>query len=211
MPPTPNNEALTDQELQSLRNLGNECERAADEIASLRAALASSGQAASAVPTLRERLQQRCSDWGVYWRASDAHGVDLSHEQALDLLRDALGVEVEIATPAAPAQPPAADNMPAWECIAMLLAEQDGQDPHHLIWEGNPPEPYGEVWCKYEFKARQIADLFATPPAPRAPSIEPVGEALERLTLWARTQVGRCECTGDHPIADAERALGWRK
>lgn len=36
-------------------------------------------------------------------------------------------------------------------------------------------------------------------------------EALERLTLWARNMVGRCECTGDHPIADAERALGWRR
>jgi hypothetical protein len=47
--------------------------------------------------TLCQRLQQRCSDWGVYWRASDAHGVDLSLEQAIDLLRDALGVEVEIA------------------------------------------------------------------------------------------------------------------
>ena len=45
--------------------------------------------------TLTARLQQRCSDWGVYWRAPDAHGVVLTHEQALELLRDALGVEVE--------------------------------------------------------------------------------------------------------------------
>ena len=33
--------------------------------------------------TLCQRLQQRCSDWGVYWRAADAHGVDLSHAQAV--------------------------------------------------------------------------------------------------------------------------------
>jgi hypothetical protein len=52
-------------------------------------------QPASA-PTLTERLQQKCSDWGAYWRASDAHGVQLSVEQATELLADALGVEVEI-------------------------------------------------------------------------------------------------------------------
>lgn len=52
--------------------------------------------------TLRQRLQQQCTDWGTYWRASDAHGVDLTHEQALELLRDALGVEVAIAAPLPP-------------------------------------------------------------------------------------------------------------
>ncbi len=46
--------------------------------------------------TLCQRLQQQCSDWGVYWRAPDAHGVILTQEQALELLRTALGVEVEI-------------------------------------------------------------------------------------------------------------------
>lgn len=45
--------------------------------------------------SLTEQLQQKCTDWGAYWRASDAHGVVLSREQALELLRDALGVEVE--------------------------------------------------------------------------------------------------------------------
>ena len=47
--------------------------------------------------TLTEKMQQMCCDWGTYWRASDAHGVDLTHEQALELLRFALGVEVTIA------------------------------------------------------------------------------------------------------------------
>ncbi len=58
--------------------------------------------AAPAQPTLTDRLQQQCVDWNVYWRAPDAHGVNLTHEQALELLRDALGVEVEIAAPAQP-------------------------------------------------------------------------------------------------------------
>jgi len=44
----------------------------------------------------REYLQRKCSDWGVYWRAPDAHGVILNVEQATELLGDALGVEVEI-------------------------------------------------------------------------------------------------------------------
>ena len=59
------------------------------------------------VDGLCERLQQKCSDWGTYWRAPDAHGVDLSLDQALELLRDALGVEVEIkaAQPAVPSVP----------------------------------------------------------------------------------------------------------
>lgn len=51
--------------------------------------------------SLREELQGKCSDWGTYWRAADAHGVILSVEQATELLRDALAVEVEIKTDAA--------------------------------------------------------------------------------------------------------------
>ena len=54
----------------------------------------------AAPDTLTQRLQQQCVDWGAYWRASDAHGVELTPEQALELLRTALGVEVEIKTPA---------------------------------------------------------------------------------------------------------------
>lgn len=46
--------------------------------------------------TLCLDLQRKCVDMGVYWRAPDAHGVTLNIEQATDLLRDALGVEVEI-------------------------------------------------------------------------------------------------------------------
>lgn len=62
------------------------------------------GDVALALPlvapdTLRKALQRKCSDWGTYWRAPDSHGVELSQEQALELLQDALGVEVEIAAP----------------------------------------------------------------------------------------------------------------
>jgi hypothetical protein len=53
--------------------------------------------APAAIPdSLCQRLQQQCSDWGVYWRAPDSHGVDLTLEQAEELLRNALCVEVAI-------------------------------------------------------------------------------------------------------------------
>lgn len=60
--------------------------------------------------TLTTRLQQQCVNWGVYWRAPDAHGVFLTPEQALILLREALGVEVEI-------KPPASRTCKLIECL----------------------------------------------------------------------------------------------
>ena len=47
----------------------------------------------------REKLQRQCSEWGAYWRAPDAHGVELTEAQAIDLLAEVLGVEVEIQRP----------------------------------------------------------------------------------------------------------------
>lgn len=44
----------------------------------------------------REKLQRQCSEWGAYWRAADAHGVELTEAQAIELLAEVLGVEVEI-------------------------------------------------------------------------------------------------------------------
>ncbi len=39
--------------------------------------------------------------------------------------------------------------------MAMWMALHDGNDdPHYLIWEGIPPQPWGEVWNKYEDDAR---------------------------------------------------------
>jgi len=61
-------------------------------------------------PEVFEYLQQKCAKWGVYWRAPDAHGVTISHEQALELLRDALGVEVAITVDAQARQPLSFDD-----------------------------------------------------------------------------------------------------
>lgn len=46
--------------------------------------------------------------------------------------------------------------------LASHLAKCDGHDdPNHLIWEGGPiPEPWGEVWCRYEEPAKEILRLI---------------------------------------------------
>ncbi len=90
----------------------NECRRAdenaaervnlVDKIRDMNGEMAALRARCEAVTKAREddrgRLQQKCSDWGTYWRAPDAHGVKLTTEQAVELLQDALGVEVEIDT-----------------------------------------------------------------------------------------------------------------
>ena len=41
--------------------------------------------------------QKRCKEIGFeYWREPDAHGVICTKEQAIELLQEVLGVEVEI-------------------------------------------------------------------------------------------------------------------
>ena len=47
----------------------------------------------------REKLQRQWAEWGAYWRAPDAHGVELTEDQAIELLAEVLGVEVEIKRP----------------------------------------------------------------------------------------------------------------
>jgi hypothetical protein len=42
------------------------------------------------------------------------------------------------------------------QALAFALAEAAGEDPHHLLWEGQPPEPWGEVWQRYLSQARAV-------------------------------------------------------
>lgn len=121
--------------------------------AALSASPAAPEQASGEHPvTLTDVLQKRCYEWGVYWRSSDAHGVKLTTEQALELLRDALGVEVEIAaTPTAePAVEAVADGllkravdlheksgMPWAEAEELALSEAGIEDRHIDELTGN--------------------------------------------------------------------------
>lgn len=67
---------------------------------------------------------------------------------------------------AALAQQPAAVDEAMVFRLAVWMAEKDGHDdPHHLIWEGSPPEPWGEVWNRYEDDARSaLTAALATQP-----------------------------------------------
>lgn len=84
----------------------------------------------------RHRLQQKCSDWGTYWRASDAHGVKLTTDQAVELLQDALGVEVEIDTgisDAIVAKEKAELELGQIKAESVMIAEKDGILSHAFL------------------------------------------------------------------------------
>lgn len=50
--------------------------------------------------------------------------------------------------------------IPDAEAVAWALAEEAGDDPGRLIWEGSPPEPWGEVWCRYMPQAERLVKLL---------------------------------------------------
>lgn len=110
--------------------------------------LAMNGRAAEPVPapvqpdTLSQQLQRRCVEMGTYWRAPDAHGVNLTIEQATELLRDALGVEVDIAAP------PVRD-------AARWLTEQDRADLERVEELFSD----GEGWDLPKARMQRLAEL----------------------------------------------------
>ena len=48
------------------------------------------------------------------------------------------------------------------QAVAWAIAEADGCEPEQLIWEGNPPEPWGIVANKYEKHARAAISTVAS-------------------------------------------------
>ena len=80
---------------------------------------------------LRQELQQQCSTWGAYWRGSDAHGVVISHPQAVELLQIALGVEVEIEIRGCQTcdYTGVIGDMPCPDCAAPPTAQAEGWQP----------------------------------------------------------------------------------
>lgn len=102
----------------------------------------SSNRTDEEAPCLREALQKKCVDFGAYWRAPDAHGVELTHEQAVELLRDALLVEVEIKP--APVTVPAA---------------------YALIGHGFTADPYFQLCADEKALLAAVTEMFGTEPA----------------------------------------------
>ena len=75
--------------------------------------------AAEAAPQGGVDWQERCLELGFkYWRAPDAHGVECTQEQALGLLRDLLGVEVDFVDAATPPSAPAVRTVRAIPSLA---------------------------------------------------------------------------------------------
>lgn len=94
------------------------------------------------LPEKVQALQKKCVDFGAYWRAPDAHGVELTHEQAVELLRDALLVEVEIKP--APVTVPAA---------------------YALIGHGFTADPYFQLCADEKALLAAVTEMFGTEPA----------------------------------------------
>ncbi len=122
---------------------------------------------AAPTPTLTTRLQQQCSDWGVYWRAPDAHGVELSIEQAAELLRDALGVEVEIGRErAAPGAVPEGWRLVPIEPTSEMLKEGGHANSEWL----NDNAPIGEARYARPMQSVWAGMLAAAPVLPASPA-----------------------------------------
>lgn len=86
--------------IRGLESIANDPERGLWSQSLSRGALRIIRRLATTAGVQGEDWQQRCLDLGFkYWRAPDAHGVECTHEQALALLRDLLGVEVDFTTP----------------------------------------------------------------------------------------------------------------
>lgn len=76
--------------------------------------------------------------------------------------------------------------------VAKWMAEKDGcDDIHHLIWEGSPPEPWGEVWQRYEGDARAALIASGLP-------AENAKLRSENATLLEAFEGAQADCNTQH-------------
>lgn len=201
-----------------------ELEEAIDRLAALsaepkaQAKLASSGQAASAVPELRMggRMQVKPDYSDLSREALEAHAARMA--QALQ----ELWPKTPLAAPASPTQPASA---PAREGVEAHEAELQEAEIGALCYRGNTvsfmydkARAYGdaltETWdvlkefghhCDGATRLKdKVREVLSTPPAPRAPSIEPVGHVIEVEEhvsgTWGQKRRVRCVVwTGEPP------------
>ena len=115
----------------------------------------------------------------------EPHSWETVARMAMDLARAGLNdLAAQSEQSAAPVPEP-------WqhESLAMFIAEYEGNDPHQLIWKGNPPEPWGEIWNRYEVEARAIiAFLRDTPAAPRDPVMAEVSRIRDAVSAFGDSQ-----------------------
>ena len=142
------------------------------------------------------QLQQKCSDWGTYWRAPDAHGVILNEEQARELLRDALGVEVDFTS----AQPSPGGQ---GELATLVTSWRSRADKHEL--NALEADSIGDMTAtvqELETKCdvlRQVAGELEAALAARQPVGEPVDDDWHlRGYAYASKQATTCAGCGKH-------------
>jgi hypothetical protein len=82
-----------------------------------------------------------------------------------------------------------------WEVLAWNLCEEEyGEDScSELVWEGHPPEPWGEQYLKYEYEAKVMIEKVRK----FAPEPKPAQEIPAELIAWVRMQRNDIPATGE--------------
>lgn len=90
-------------------------------------------------------------------------------------------------------------NGEIWEPLAMALASEEHDDIHQIIYTSDPmPEPWGEVWQRYEDDAKRMIDLVARHVLNVVPAVGQQGDSfLHRITQRQNVLA--------HTIEDARR------
>ena len=118
-------------------------------------------------------------------------------------------------------KPVAWEGAEQWEPLAMFLcADENGSDScHEMVWEGWPPEPWGERWQKYESEARRMIDLtsYAFQPVTAPVRLtdeqiekvdeaicEALGSAYDCARAWSAWGVGTMGPGDFWPVADSD-------
>ena len=149
---------------------------------------------------LVEKLQARVAYLESRLEVTPEHDIDgIAARDATIKLQDGRIAELEANRAELAKQALVAwDSGEEWEPLAFCLcAEENGLDScHELIWEGYPPEPWGERWQKYEREAKRMIDLvgqYAAPPV--ITQHEPVTTVEDRYNADGKS----CHITDDLP------------
>jgi hypothetical protein len=82
-----------------------------------------------------------------------------------------------------------------WEVLAWTLCEEEcGEDScSELVWEGHPPEPWGERYLKYEYEVKVMIEKVRK----FAPEQKTAQEIPAELIAWVRIQRNDIPATGE--------------
>lgn len=176
----------------------------------------------------REDWQQKALDHGFkYWRAPDAHGVECTAQQAVDLLRDLLGVEVDIKDAAAAPEDELAatsglcDHQWSWadgKCADCGALAQPSATPEGAC-NGSDERAAFEAYVKSLFNAlfdiQRLGDGYADTAInrmwigwqARAAASQPAAAAGQEAVAWETTHPAVCTPLTKEPLV----AAGWRE